>query len=169
MKAKKSILYISAIIFTVFLASCGSAQKQSNKNFYAVYSNKLGVNLTGKEDKKLIKAMAEWKGTKYRYGGTTKSGVDCSGFVGSIYREVYGKKLHRTSYDMIKDVRKISKKNLETGDLIFFKTSGKKISHVGIYIADNKFIHAASKGVVINDLNQSYYKKAYYKSGRVKM
>ena len=128
----------------------------------------MGVNLSGKEDKELIKVMAEWKGTRYKYGGTSKSGTDCSGFVGSVYSEVYGKKLHRTSRDMIKDVRKISKKNLDTGDLIFFKTSGRKISHVGIYVADNKFIHAASKGVVVNDLDQSYYKKAYYKSGKVK-
>ena len=169
MKAKKTILYISLLFFSIFIASCGTSQKQSNKNFYAQYSKKLGVNLTGKEDKKLIKEMAEWKGTRYKYGGTTKAGTDCSGFVSSIYMNVYGKKLHRTSRDMIKDVRKISKKSLETGDLIFFKTSGKKISHVGIYIADNKFIHAASKGVVVNDLNQSYYKKAYYKAGKVKM
>jgi len=167
MNVKKSILYLSIILFSVSFASCGS-QRQSNKDFYAYYSKKLGVNLTGKEDKKLIKTMTEWKGTRYKYGGTTKSGTDCSGFVSSVYREVYGKKLHRTSKDMLKDVRKISKRNLTIGDLIFFKTSGRKISHVGIYIADNKFIHAASKGVVVNDLDQSYYKKAYYKSGKVK-
>jgi cell wall-associated NlpC family hydrolase len=169
MKTKQSLLYLFILLFSISLASCGTSQEASNKNFYAVYSHKLGVNLTGKENKKLIKSMAEWKGTRYKYGGTTKSGVDCSGFVGSVYNEVYGKKLHRTSRDMIKDVRKISKKSLETGDLIFFKTSGKKISHVGIYITDNKFIHAASKGVVVNDLDQSYYKKTYYKSGKVKL
>ena len=168
METKKIALYISIILFPILLTSCGTTKKQSNKDFYSYYSRKLGVNLTGKEDKKLIKVMAEWKGTRYKYGGTSKSGTDCSGFVGSVYSEVYGKKLHRTSRDMIKDVRKISKKNLDTGDLIFFKTSGRKISHVGIYVADNKFIHAASKGVVVNDLDQSYYKKAYYKSGKVK-
>ena len=168
MKTKKSILYLLAISFTISLASCGSTKKQSNKDFYSYYSKELGVNLTGKEDKELIRVMAAWKGSPYKYGGTSKSGTDCSGFVGSVYSEVYDKKLHRTSRDMIKDVRKISKKSLDTGDLIFFKTSGRKISHVGIYITDNKFIHAASKGVVVNDLDQSYYKKAYYKSGKVK-
>ena len=156
----------SLIILLMLISSCGI--NKSSKNFYAVYSTKLGVKLDGKEDKKLIKSMAEWKGTPYKYGGTTRRGTDCSGFVGSVYREVYNKKLHRTSRDMIKDVRKIRKSKLETGDLIFFKTSGRKISHVGIYIADNKFIHAASKGVVVNDLDQTYYKKAYYKSGKVK-
>jgi len=169
MKAKSISFYMAAILLPILLVSCGTSQKANNKNFYAIYSKKLGVNLTGKEDKKLIKTMAEWKGTRYKYGGTTKSGTDCSGFVSSVYREVYGKKLHRSSKDMIKDVRKISKRKLETGDLIFFKTRGRKISHVGIYIADNKFIHAASKGVVVNDLDQTYYKKAYYKSGKVKL
>jgi len=158
---------LSSIIILLLIVSSCSINK-SNKNFYTVYSTKLGVKLDGKEDKKLIKSMVDWKGTPYRYGGTTKKGTDCSGFVSSIYKEVYNKKLHRTSRDMIKDVRKIRKSNLETGDLIFFKTRGRKISHVGIYIADNKFIHAASKGVVINDLDQAYYKKAYYKSGKVK-
>ena len=107
MKTKKSFLYLFAIIFTISLASCGTTKKQSNKDFYSYYSKKLGINLTGKEDKKLIKTVASWKGTPYKYGGTSKSGTDCSGFVGSVYREVYGKKLHRTSRDMIKDVRKI--------------------------------------------------------------
>ena len=159
---------LSSIIILLLIVSSCSVSNKANKNFYAVYSNKLGVKLDGKEDKKLIKSMAEWKGTPYRYGGVTKRGTDCSGFVSSIYKEVYNKKLHRTSRDMIKDVRKIRKNNLETGDLIFFKTRGRKISHVGIYIANNKFIHAASKGVVVNDLDQTYYKKTYYKSGKVR-
>ncbi|MCF6240668.1 MAG: C40 family peptidase [Bacteroidales bacterium] len=162
---KFSLLFV--LLSALLISACGSAQKDNS--FYAISSKKLGVNLSGKENKELIKTMSEWKGTPYKYGGTSKQGVDCSGFVSSVYKEVYGKKLHRTSRDMYKyDVKKISKNNLKCGDLLFFKTSGKKVSHVGIYIADNKFIHAASKGVVINDLDESYYKKTYYKSGRVK-
>ena len=165
MKTKRKYLFI--LIVPLLIISCSSAK--NNKDFYSYYSKKLGINLSGKENKTLIKTVAEWKGTPYKYGGTTKSGTDCSGFVGSVYKTVYNKKLHRTSRDMYKyDVRKISKNSLKSGDLIFFKTSGKKVSHVGIYIADNKFIHAASKGVVVNDLNDTYYKKTYYKSGRVK-
>ncbi|MBN1252105.1 MAG: C40 family peptidase [Bacteroidales bacterium] len=164
-ESKLSTVFISILLI---LNSCG-VTNNNTKNFYAIYSQKLGVQLNGNEDKKFIKAISDWKGTPYRYGGTSRKGTDCSGFVSSIYKEVYNKNLHRNSLDMLKDVKKISKKNLKTGDLIFFKTSGKKVSHVGIYIADNKFIHAASKGVVINDLDQEYYKKAYYKSGKVKM
>lgn len=162
----KSAIFLMIFSFVILGTSCGN--KQNDKDFYAYYSKKLGINLSGKENKKLIKIVAQWKGTPYKYGGTTKSGTDCSGFVSSVYKEVYGKKLHRTSRDMYKnDVKRISKNNLKCGDLIFFKTSGKKVSHVAIYIADNKFIHAASKGVVVNDLDESYYKKTYYKSGRV--
>ncbi len=163
----KHSVFALVLLFIVSVSSCGN--KQSDKDFYTYYSKKLGVNLSGKENKKLIKTIAEWKGTPYKYGGTSKSGTDCSGFVSSVYKTVYGKKLHRSSLDMYQyDVNKISKKNLKCGDLLFFKTSGKKVSHVGIYIADNKFIHAASKGVVVNDLDETYYKKTYYKSGRVK-
>jgi lipoprotein Spr/probable lipoprotein NlpC len=163
----KTFSVVLIFLLAGLTTSCGSVQK--DKNFYAYYSKKLGINLTGKENKKLIKTVAGWKGTPYKYGGTTKSGTDCSGFVSQIYKEVYGIKLHRTSRDMYKnDVKRISKNNLKCGDLVFFKTSGKKVSHVGIYIADNKFIHAASKGVVVNSLDDSYYKKTYYKSGRVK-
>ncbi len=163
----KHSVFALVLLFIVSVSSCGN--KQSDKDFYTYYSKKLGVNLSGKENKKLIKTIAEWKGTPYKYGGTSKSGTDCSGFVSSVYKTVYGKKLHRSSRDMYQyDVNKISKKNLKCGDLLFFKTSGKKVSHVGIYIADNKFIHAASKGVVVNDLDETYYKKTYYKSGRVK-
>ncbi len=146
-----------------------SASSKKDVDFYSLYSNKLNITLSGVEDKKLIEVVADWKGTTYLYGGNNKTGVDCSGFVGSVYQEVYNKQLHRRSRDMLLDVKIIKKSELSVGDLIFFKTGGKSyVSHVGIYIADNKFIHAASRGVVVNDLNDTYYSKAYYKSGRVK-
>ncbi len=143
--------------------------RKKDIDFYSLYSQKLNIALTGIEDKKLIEVVTDWKGTTYLYGGNNKTGVDCSGFVGAVYQEVYNKKLHRRSRDMLLDVKIIKKSKLCVGDLIFFKTGGKNyVSHVGIYIADNKFIHAASRGVVVNDLNDTYYRKAYYKSGRVK-
>lgn len=71
---------------------------------------------------------------------------------------------------MIQDVKKVPKEELKDGDIVFFKINGNKISHVGIYIGDNKFIHASTKrGVVINDLNEVYYKKYFYTGGRIKI
>ncbi len=170
MKSRLVFNFLLIVAGSIILESCGTSNKLANIDFYAVYSQKLGVNLKGNENKELIKSMAEWKGTPYKYACQSKHGTDCSGFVGSVYNEVYGKKLQRSSYDMVKDVKFISKNKMKTGDILFFKISGKKISHVGIYIADNKFIHAATKsGVTVDDLNQEYYKKSFYKAGRVKI
>jgi probable lipoprotein NlpC len=150
--------------------SCHIVQSATNEEPYEVYSQKLGVKLQGNEDLNLLETMTSWKGTPYRYGGNTKKGTDCSGFVNSVYKEAYGKQLQRSSKDMVHDVKFVSKKELKAGDLLFFKINGKNISHVGIYIADNKFIHASTKsGVVVNDLDQEYYVKTFYKAGRVKI
>ncbi len=159
---------LSILLFSLF-ASCGSTKKVDN-DFYSDYSAKLGIQLSGNENKKLIKTIADWKGTPYKYAGRTKSGTDCSGFVSKVYEIVYGKKLHRSSRDMVKDVRFISKKKLQAGDLIFYKIKSRKISHVAMYVANGKIIHATTReGVKVDDLDNKFYKKYYYKSGRVKM
>ncbi|MFN8256658.1 MAG: NlpC/P60 family protein [Bacteroidales bacterium] len=152
------------------LSACGTSQHLADSSFYTMYSQKLGINLKGDENKDLIKSVSEWQGTPYKYASCIKQkGTDCSGFVTSVYLEVYGKKLQRSSADMVKDVDFIDRDKMQAGDLLFFKINGKKISHVGIYIADNKFIHASTQsGVVVNDLDQDYYKKTFYRAGRVK-
>lgn len=141
----------------------------SGKNLLEEYDAVFGYELTGDENPDLIAEIADWLGTKYKYGGYTKEGVDCSGFVGNVYWNVFKIKLSRSSKDMINDVVTIDKENLENGDIIFFKINGKTISHVGIYISQNKFAHASSKrGVVINDLDETYYKEHFFTAGRVK-
>jgi probable lipoprotein NlpC len=168
---KTTILSISGLmaLLLFFGASCTTLHKATNSDQYAIYSQKLGVKLNGNEDLNLLENISTWKGVLYRYGGNTKNGTDCSGFVGSVYKDVYGKKLHRSSKDMVNDVRFVSKKDLKAGDLIFFKINSKEITHVGIYIGENKFIHATTrKGVVIDNLMQEYYAKSFYKAGRVR-
>jgi hypothetical protein len=141
----------------------------SDKDFYKKYSGILGVNLTGLEDKKFIEGVAGWIGTPYVYGGETKKGTDCSGFVKTLYKDVYNLNLYRTASDLVKNCDSVNKKELKTGDLIFFKINSDKISHVGIYINDGKFIHASSaKGVIVSDLNEKYYKKYFSSAGRLK-
>lgn len=171
---KKKYLNISIFALIILSVSCRTSYNSSNKTYtssakYKKYSEKLGVKLSGNEDIKFIEELASWLNTPYRYGGTTKKGTDCSGFVMSVYQNVYGIKLFRSSYDQQKNTVKIKKKNLETGDLIFFVTFRKKVSHVGIYITNNKFIHASSKrGVCVSDLEQTYYVKHYHSCGRIK-
>ena len=146
-------------------------KKATSHEFYKIHSEKLDVQLKGKENKALITELSSWLGTPYKYAGETQRGADCSGFVGSVYKVVYNKKLHRRTRDMVLDVSFIFKSKLRAGDLVFFKINGKHkpVSHVGIYIANNKFIHASSsKGVIVSSLNNAYYKKFFYKAGRVK-
>ena len=115
--------------------------------------------------------VKSWIGTPYKYGGNNKRGVDCSGFVVQVYKKVYGVSLQRSS-DLIyeKNCEKIKKNDLQEGDLVFFSTGrSKKINHVGIYLKSDKFVHASSsRGVIVSDLDESYYVRTYVSSGRVK-
>lgn len=143
-------------------------EENSDNSFYEKHSKILNIKLSGSENKELIKEVSEWLGTPYKYASNTKSGTDCSGFVQAIYLKIYHISLYRSSFDQLKNVRPINKTELQTGDLVFFVTFGNKVSHVGIYINDNKFIHASTKrGVVVNDLNEEYYQKNFHTAGRV--
>ncbi len=149
--------------------ACNTSKKTSkSKDSFKTYSKKFGVEFTGKEDKKLLAELSTWIGVPYAYGGESKKGTDCSGMVQTVFKTVYKVSLSRSAYDQKKDCDKVRKKNLKCGDLVFFKINSKKISHVGIYLAKNKFIHASSKGVMVNDLTEEYYSKYYYSAGKVR-
>jgi Cell wall-associated hydrolases (invasion-associated proteins) len=119
-------------------------------------------------DTKLDKTIAPLIGIDYKYGGTTTKGFDCSGFTGYVFNEL-GIDLPRSSRDMFswEKATKISDEELRAGDLVFYNTSGGGVSHVGIYIGDNKFAHAASKGVTITSMDESYYSKRYLGARRI--
>lgn len=159
----------------IFTVACRTSKNTNipvsseSADFYKKYSKILDVELTGKEDKKFIEAIAGWLGTPYHYGGTTKKGVDCSGFVKAIYNDVYNISLFRSADDIVKNCKLIDKKDLKTGDLIFFKIKSDKVTHVGIYLNNGKFIHASSsKGVIVDNMNYAYYIKYFYSGGRIK-
>ena len=110
----------------------------------------------------------DWVGTRYKYSGTTKKGIDCSGFVCEMYKNVYCTELTGGSADIWKKVNPVEKHELKEGDLLFFKIKKGRISHVGIYLGNNKFAHASVKrGVMVSDLNETYYKNCFYKGGRL--
>jgi cell wall-associated NlpC family hydrolase len=119
------------------------------------------------EDNALLEHIDEWYGTRYRYGGTTKSGIDCSAFVQAIYLSAFAMSLPRTARDQYRQSRIISATEVKTGDLVFFNTTG-GISHVGIYLQNNKFVHAStSYGVTISDMFDPYYLKRFIGIGRI--
>jgi hypothetical protein len=120
---------------------------------------------------KLINFIDEWYGTKYRLGGEDKNGVDCSAFVQSFMESLYEIQVPRTSKEQYAQSQRIRKTQLNEGDLVFFHTKGKgkTVSHVGVYLRNNKFIHASSSGgVMISDLDEDYFMKRYVGSGRCK-
>ncbi len=122
-------------------------------------------------NEKMIQFIDDWYGTKYRLGGEDKNGVDCSAFVQSFMLSLYGIGVPRTSKEQYLESDRIKKGELAEGDLVFFHTKGKgkTISHVGVYLRNNKFIHASSSGgVMISDLDETYFKQRYVASGRVK-
>jgi murein DD-endopeptidase / murein LD-carboxypeptidase len=141
----------------------------ADEKFYSKYSKKWGIYFKGTENKGLISAIAEWFGTPHKMGGCSKYGVDCSCFVKNIYKEVYGINLNRSSSGIYyNDLIPVKKEELKEGDIVCFKIRGRRISHIGIYLKNNKFVHSSrSKGVTISDLNQQYFKRRYFSGGRV--
>ena len=119
---------------------------------------------------KLLNFIEDWYGIHYHYGGTTRDGIDCSAFVCSLLSEVYGiSNLPRISKDQYSVTRRVPRGKLQEGDLVFFHTLGKHkaVTHVGVYLRNNKFFHASISGVMINDMNEGYYLQHYIGAGRV--
>ena len=169
---KYFLLYIVSLIGLTFsLSSCHTSAPQLNYKALAKASVRMGVDINMEDNHKLYIASAEWMGVRYRAGGDNKHGVDCSGLVSQLYKEVYNIRLARSTDGLLKESNKVSRRNLREGDLVFFtsRASKKKVAHVGIYLKNGKFIHAStSKGVIVSSLNEQYYTQYWLCGGRVK-
>jgi cell wall-associated NlpC family hydrolase len=116
----------------------------------------------------LLATIDKWWGTKYCMGGFTNDCIDCSAFTQVILKDVYQVTLPRTSQEQYNACEKIELEDLREGDLVFFNTAGSDVSHVGVYLLNNKFVHAAtSGGVMISDLNEKYWQPRFRGAGRV--
>ncbi len=132
---------------------------------YAILLDTYVENITNTN---LFNKIEEWWGTSYCMGGTTKSCVDCSAFTGTVIREVYRINLPRTASEQYDASNKVDKENLKEGDLVFFKTKKGYVNHVGVYLTNNKFVHAStSNGVMISDLGEHYWQGKFAGGGRV--
>lgn len=112
----------------------------------------------------LINNAMQLIGVRYRWGGNTpQSGLDCSGFVRYVFNDTFGFLLPRKSAQMSQVGLEIRKDELRPGDLVFFNTMRHAFSHVGIYVGDNKFIHAPSRGksIRVDDMTKTYWEKRY--------
>jgi len=131
------------------------------------YAQLLGKEPDQIDNIELLKSVDEWYGTKYKMGGQSKSGIDCSAFVQSVYLTAFGVAVPRTAFEQFKAAYHISATEMREGDLVFFNTTG-GVSHVGIYIGNNKFAHASSaRGVTVSDLFDPYYLRRFLGIGRI--
>ncbi|MFT4827306.1 MAG: lipoprotein Spr [Bacteroidia bacterium] len=129
--------------------------------------SELSIPANPEANLELLMFTLDWQGTPYCYGGNTKKCTDCSGFTSNAYNKVYNKIIPRVSREIYNNSMPIDKRSLYEGDLVFFATGGgKRITHVGIYLWDGYFAHASSsKGVMVSNLRQGYYRKTYVGGG----
>ena len=168
-------------------------QQQSQAKFVAAQSASVYEETLYKEEQATEKELADFSGnkpyqlpvladsilergmsligTRYRFGGTSEAGFDCSGFIGYLFREEAGMNLPRSTREMINvKAPLVARNNLQPGDLLFFSTAGRgRVSHAGIYLGDNQFIHSSSRrsgGVRVDSLGDSYWSKTFIEAKR---
>ncbi len=166
-----SLIFILNSFSISFLHAQQDSTDNEQKNLQLSYnfSKLLNYEVDSLPYPLLYQTIYEWLGTPYKYSGDCKDGVDCSGFVCMLYKKVFNIQLTSSSGEIFKGVEPLKKKSLHEGDLVFFNIKKRRVSHVGIYVGNNKFAHASTQnGVIISDLDEPYYKKYFFKGGRVK-
>jgi cell wall-associated NlpC family hydrolase len=178
MRISKNSIY--CIFIALAIASCSPHKKLTTSDKHTntststaqlkkKYSTLLNVDEQKIESIPLYVLIDEWYGTTYKYGSCDKNGIDCSNFAAVIYQEIYKKSLKGSSASIFNQCTAVSKNELQEGDLVFFKIEKNTISHIGVYLQNNKFVHATTKkGVMIDDLDEAYYAKSFFKGGRIK-
>ena len=173
----KKITIVIALFFSVLAVQAQTKESPSpadNKNSddqeslaKDYLSQIMGVALSATSNMKLFHFVYDWIGTPYRFGGSSRHGIDCSAFTKELYSQVFNMDIQRSSRDIFSMVSPVRKDDLQEGDLVFFKIHSRRISHVGIYLGNNRFAHASSRGVAISSLDDAYYKRYFYRGGRM--
>ncbi len=170
---------IPALAVAVLLSACSSTNTARNMHSetHAVPEDTSSLQASQDEFESMVRNLdvksrlmdqyASWKGVRYRLGGSTKKGIDCSGFVQRTFREQFNMELPRSTYEQQEMGKSVSRGHLRTGDLVLFR-AGSTGRHVGIYIGNNQFVHAStSSGVTISSMDEPYWKKRYNEARRV--
>ncbi len=162
-------IFYYLLLISLFSAGCASQKKTTSKKEYH------RIDEADSQTKKIIKSARSFRGTPYRWGGTTRAGMDCSGLLVVSFQSE-GITLPRTSNEQSKVGRNVSLYDLKPGDLVFFaakKNSPHRITHVGMVTEirgkhDVQFIHASTKlGVVENNIHSDYYRRIFVKARRL--
>lgn len=179
----RTALLCCATLFGLMLAGCGSSRSsvKGSQGKVTRHERRGGggsgsavtrkpVSLADIDDqmaRDLISEANRWLGTPYSYGGASTGGTDCSGLVMSLYRDVTGVKIPRTTREQVRYCTNVARNSMQPGDLVFF-ASGKEASHVGLYVGNGSMIHASSsRGVIVSDIDDGYWGKRYLTGGRV--
>ena len=174
----RSRIFLFSFVLLSLLASCRgsrnnrkngpeSTETASRKAFAAEYSRKLGIPVPEMANQLLYSSIYDWMGVPYKYGGSDKKGVDCSGFISIIYPQAYNTKVPRASALMYKEAQPVEKKQLREGDIVFFKINTREVGHSGIFLFEDYFVHAStSRGVMISRLGETYWTKYFVGGGR---
>ena len=151
----------------VLPASSGNTSIENSLSIQFKYALLLNREVENVSNVKLYQFIEDWWETRYRYGGNSKKGIDCSAFSGLLFNTVFEVNIPRTARDQYDACTKVDKANMAEGDLVFFNTRG-GISHVGVYLGDGYFVHASTgNGVTISNLeSDEYYQKRFLTAGR---
>lgn len=158
----KKIVLISILLTTFKFTDAQTLPTQDDFKLY--------VDWLGTKDTTLVKFMKEWLGVKYKLGGSTNKGIDCSQFNKRLYKDVYGLDLQNVCYKQWAQTRRIVQDSLQVGDLLFFRSKSSPSGwHCGTYIGNRMFVHAANKyeNVKLSCLDEPRYKKTYRGAGRL--
>lgn len=132
------------------------------------FSSVFNIPVDTAADIRLYHLVENWIGAPYRLGGDSHWGIDCSRFAGKIYNAVYNIPLGSNCREIFQQVQPLGRSELKEGDLVFFKIHSRSISHMGIYLGGNKFVHSStSKGVMISNIDDAYFSRYFYSGGRL--
>ena len=162
------IKLMSTIICAMLLTACSTSPVYNSKISTVLMAGKrVDLNDTIEVKNVLNQQYADWRHVKYRLGGLSSEGIDCSGLVYRTYRAEFGVDVPRSTEYQSKVGKPVNKKQLKAGDLVFFKT-GITTRHVGIYIDKGDFLHvSSSRGVMISNMKNPYWSNTYWKSRRL--
>ena len=167
---KRLLPYLLALLLG--LTSCRTAAPRVDYRALVRAADRLGMDIGLRDNHALYLEAAAWIGTPYRSGGQSRRGTDCSGFVRQVYKAVYRTELPRSTAQQVKEGRRVRRRKLREGDLVFFhngrRRRQRRVNHVGIYLKDGHFVHAStSHGVMVSTLDEDYWDKHWLHGRRI--